>query len=190
MAGKPIPVAVGTRSGQIEVLEEFHNGKLWQLKVRCDCGNEKIINKSNFTSGKTTTCGCGPRGKPFPKEHGYSQTYAYNSWKKMMQRCYDPSDKDYAHYGARGIKVCEHWHSVENFVSDMGERLQGFSLERVDVNEGHKPGNCIWLPHALQAANRTDWQHTEEGRKAISDSRKKDWKEGVYASKVAAQRNS
>ena len=189
MAGKPTPVAIGTRSGQLEVVEEFHNGKLWQLRVRCDCGNEKVINKNNFTSGKTTTCGCGPRGKPLEKIHGLAGTRSYNSWKKMMNRCYKFDDPYFTNYGGRGITVCDRWHDVENFVADMGERTEGMSLERIDVDGNYEPRNCCWIPMGLQSKNRTKWQHTEEGRKAISDSRKKDWKEGVYASKVATQRN-
>ena len=176
-------VAEGTVSGKLVVTKLYRGEKAWMVEVQCECGTVKQLLKSNFSSGKTTTCGCGPRGKPFPKEHGYGGTLAYNSWKKMMQRCYNPDDRYFYCYGERGIKVCDRWHNVTNFVEDMGQRREGFSLERVDVNGDYTPGNCIWLPHFLQSKNRTDWQHTEEGRKAISDSRKQDWQNGVYARK-------
>lgn len=188
MAGKPTPVGIGARSGQLEVVEEFHNGKLWQVRVRCDCGNEKVINKNNFTSGKTTTCGCGPRGKPFDKIHGYGGTPVYNSWKKMMDRCYKPEDPYFKDYGGRGITVCERWHDVVNFVADMGERVIGLSIERINTNGNYEPANCCWLPVGLQSSNRRPWQHTPEGIKAIADSRKRDWQNGVYDDKVKKQR--
>jgi hypothetical protein len=180
-------IEVGTVSGKLTVTNIYRGPKQWMVEVNCECGNVKQIAKNNFASGKTTTCGCGPRGKPFPKEHGQGGTLAYNSWKKMMQRCYDPLNKDYYCYGGRGITVIDRWHSVSNFVEDMGQRKEGFSLERVDVDKGYSKGNCVWLPHNLQSKNRTDWKHTEAGIRAISDSRKQDWQNGVYTDKVAAQ---
>lgn len=181
-------IEIGTVYGKLTVTKMYRGEKFWMVEVVCQCGTVKQVSKSNFASGKTSTCGCGPRGTPFPKEHGLSTTLSYNSWKKMMQRCYDPMNQDFSHYGGRGIKVCQRWHSVTNFVKDMGERMRGFSIERVDVNADYSPDNCLWLPHEFQAKNRTDWRHTDEGKRLISESRKRDWKNGVYASKVAAQR--
>ena len=148
------PLAEGDVFGKLTVTKVFKEGVFYKATVECECGTVKDVFKSNLLKGTTTTCGCGPRGKPFPKDHGHSQTLAYNSWKKMMARCYDPENKDYKDYGGRGIKVIDHWHEVTNFVKDMGERKQGFSIERVDVNGDYSPGNCIWLPLALQSKNR------------------------------------
>jgi hypothetical protein len=184
---KFVEVVVGARSGKLTVIEVFRGPAAWQVKVRCECGNEKVMLKSNFTKGNARSCGCVPPGAAFEPKHGLAGTNSYNTWKKMMARCYNPADQDFRHYGARGIKVCERWQNVENFVADMGERAKGMSIERRDVNGNYEPSNCVWLPHGERPKNRTKWQHTEEGRKAISDSRKKDWKEGVYASKVEAQ---
>jgi hypothetical protein len=182
-----IDVVEGAVSGKLTVIRIHRdNGKL-EAEVKCECGNVKNVSKSNFASGKTTTCGCGPRGKPFEKEHGYGGTPAYNSWKKMMSRCYDPLNKDYRHYGGRGIAVCKRWHNVKIFIADMGQREKGFSLERIDVDKEYAPWNCIWLPHNLQPKNRTNWRHTEAGLLAISRSRMKDWRNGVYDAKVVAQ---
>ena len=30
-------------------------------------------------------------------------------WAAMMERCYDPSFKEYAHYGGSGVTVCDEW---------------------------------------------------------------------------------
>jgi len=38
--------------------------------------------------------------------HGMSHTVEYESWKHMRQRCSNPNDKRFEHYGARRIKVC------------------------------------------------------------------------------------
>jgi hypothetical protein len=170
---KATVLKVGSRSGKLEVFEVFRGPAMWQVKVRCDCGTEKIMSKSNFTKGNARSCGCVPPGTPFERKHGLSTTRSYNSWKKMISRCYDPDDRYFKNYGGRGITVCERWQDVENFVDDMGQRGKLMSIERLDVNGNYEPGNCIWLPHGLQSKNRTKWKHTPEGLKAISDARKK-----------------
>jgi hypothetical protein len=111
-------------------------------------------------------------------KHGLSRTPEYNSWKKMMYRCNNPENKDYADYGGRGIQVCERWHNVVDFYADMGQmpELEGsprMSIERVDVNGNYQPENCIWLPNSMQPKNRRPWKHTKDGIRRISESRKK-----------------
>ncbi|RLD04872.1 MAG: hypothetical protein DRI65_09915 [Chloroflexota bacterium] len=109
-------------------------------------------------------------------KHGLSQTQEYNSWKKMMYRCYKEADPDYKNYGARGIKVCEEWHDVRGFYDDMlgkwGECPKGFSLERVDVDGDYHINNCCWIPMSMQAKNRRPWKHTEQGLENIREARR------------------
>ena len=108
--------------------------------------------------------------------HGLSRTREYNSWKKMMKRCYDTADPYYANYGERGITVDERWHEVRNFYADMvdrwGERSAGYSLERVNVDGDYELTNCCWIPMGAQSKNRTKWKHTPEGLEAIAQARR------------------
>ena len=108
--------------------------------------------------------------------HGLSQTREYNSWKKMMFRCNNPEAPDYPNYGGRGIEVCERWHDVRNFCTDMvgrwGEREKGFTLERVNVEGNYEPSNCCWVPMGMQSKNRRPWKHTPEGLEAIAQARR------------------
>lgn len=105
--------------------------------------------------------------------HGLSRHSAYNSWKKMIQRCTDPKNQDYKYYGGRGIKVCDRWLDVRNFVEDMGERKKGWSIERIDVDGDYTPKNCFWIPMKYQAKNRRKWSHTEEGKRRIGEAQRK-----------------
>ena len=75
----------------------------------------------------------------------------------MRMRCENPNWHGYAHYGGRGITVCDRWlgrGGFKNFLADMGERPQGTSLDRIDVNGNYEPGNCRWATPSEQALNK------------------------------------
>ena len=51
--------------------------------------------------------------------------------------------------------MCDRWRNdFSLFALDMGERPDGFSIERIDVNGDYEPGNCIWIDKSLQIKNR------------------------------------
>lgn len=56
--------------------------------------------------------------------------------------------------------MCDRWlNSFSNFVSDMGHRPDGFTLERIDVNGDYSPDNCKWIPRAQQNLNKRTTKH-------------------------------
>lgn len=104
-----------------------------------------------------------PRPKGARKTHGHcyfdgkkQQSRTYTSWMSMHRRCCDPKTDSYPHYGGRGISVCERWDSFENFLEDMGECPDGFSIERKDVNGDYNLENCTWVLLEEQAFNRSN----------------------------------
>ena len=82
-------------------------------------------------------------------------TNAYKSWQNARARCTNPMNKDYKHYGERGLGMEPEWaQDFASFFADMGERLDGFTLERVDVNKGYVRGNCVWIEKSKQNNNK------------------------------------
>lgn len=59
-------------------------------------------------------------------KHGHAKrgftTATYQIWLNMKNRCVNPKNQAYHHYGGRRIKVCERWLEFKNFLSDMGEK--------------------------------------------------------------------
>lgn len=79
-----------------------------------------------------------------------------NSWYNMMSRCYNPKNAAYRNYGGRGIKVCEEWHSYENFKRDMKPMPKGKTLDRIDNDGNYCKENCRWATMKEQRANQRD----------------------------------
>ncbi len=79
----------------------------------------------------------------------------------MKERCTNPRLEQYARYGGRGIKVCERWigpDGFKKFISDMGLRPRGKSLDRINPNGNYEPGNVRWATAKVQANNkRSHW---------------------------------
>ena len=95
------------------------------------------------------------KGKESPNyKHGKWDHYLYKTWKNMMSRCYSESDHAYKNYGARGIKVCDRWHDINNFILDMHPKPEGKSLDRIDNQKGYCPENCRWASDTTQSRNR------------------------------------
>ncbi len=97
-------------------------------------------------------------------KHGLSQTLAYVSWYGARRRCHDSKYYQYKYYGGRGIKMCRRWFdSFERFFEDMGDRPDGFSLERVDNNGDYEPKNCCWIPCSDQSQNKRQYPVGKSG---------------------------
>lgn len=103
---------------------------------------------------------------------GHSNHPLYHTWHRMIMRCENIKCSDYKNYGYRGIKVCPRWRGVPmgfwNFVEDMGERPEGMTLDRENVNGPYSPDNCRWATKREQASNRR--QKNKTGFTGVSKS--------------------
>lgn len=86
----------------------------------------------------------------------YRQTTTYKRWLSMKKRVVDMSDAVWPYYGGKGITVCDRWRtSFDNFLADMGECPEGWTLDRIDPQKSYGPDNCRWATWSTQIRNRT-----------------------------------
>jgi hypothetical protein len=94
----------------------------------------------------------------------------YTTYRGMIQRCTNDTAKFYPYYGGRGITVCKRWLAVdgfENFVSDMGPRPEGQTLDRRNNMRGYTPGNCRWTDRTTQQLNQRTSRTNSSGHRGV-----------------------
>lgn len=198
---------MGNRYGRLIVIKQdgFKYGRFASWKCKCNCGNIKSIAGQSLRSGKTNSCGCLNReikrvqAISLNFKHGDTSGFIWSKeyivWHGMLQRCNNPNNKDYKHYGGRGIRVCERWlHSFRNFLNDMGRKPSSeYSIERMNNDFGYGPSNCCWATRKKQGHNRRtcrnitfsgktqilkEWAHELQISPTTLDYRLKKWQIG------------
>ena len=118
------------------------------------------------------------------ERHGMSYTKIYGVWHGMLQRCENPNNIAFKNYGARGIKVCDEWHTFINFnewAKNSGYQ-EDLTIDRIDTNGDYEPSNCRWVNRYIQNSNtrRNHYIEFNGKRQTISQ----------WAREIGIERNS
>ena len=78
---------IGDRFGHLTVIAK--NGR--KITCRCDCGNEKTVDRTNLRSGRTQSCGCkqgrAPSPAPIGEKYGMLTVIGYAGPRRLLCRC-------------------------------------------------------------------------------------------------------
>lgn len=122
----------------------------------CDCGKQSVVNSLKLRRGFTKSCGCVRAARVLNFVHGLAnKSRTYRTWKEMRNRCNNPNATQYKWYGGKGIRVCPEWDDYTVFLSDMGDRPEGKTIDRLDNSLGYSRSNCRWATPKEQAENNS-----------------------------------
>lgn len=169
----------GNKYGKLEVLYRTSNyvqpNGSWKSMwlCYCECGKYKPMMYSNLSKGILNSCGSCTMDfterfdiKSVPgisygesegignTKHGQSCNPLFNTWSSVMNRCYNKNNSGYEYYGGKGIKVCERWLNLDNFINDNTPLYKdGLTIDRIDTFKDYSPENTRWITLGEQSIN-------------------------------------
>lgn len=162
----PSSELIGKVYGQLTIIEDLgviqiKSAKRHCVRVRCSCGNSKVIFLSTLmkTKNPTLSCGCLLRKITADRnrKHDLCGHPLYYIWAGMIDRCYNHNARQYDDWGGRGIFVCDKWrHDFKAFYEwalSLGWQ-KGLDLDRQNNNDGYSPYNCRFVVRAVSNRNK------------------------------------
>lgn len=158
-----VEVTKGTVFGRLTVQEDLgvDTKSSRKVLVSCECGSAPFSVRYNaIATGHTQSCGCLQKEVAYQlkAKHMMSDRPEYDSWQSMKERCRNSNTVGYENYGGRGITYDPEWESFEAFYADMGDRPEGMTLDRINVDGNYSKENCRWATKGVQSFNRRKQQ--------------------------------
>ena len=147
----------GNKFGRLTAIKPSGRTKagavIWECL--CDCGTKKEVVSGSLINGDTKSCGCYGKEHPSHLKHGGKGKRLYEIWKGMNERCNTATSCSYAHYGGRGIRVCEEWGDYPTFRdwSIANGYTDKLTIDRINNDGNYEPLNCRWSTMKQQARN-------------------------------------
>lgn len=176
---------LGRKFGKLTITEVYstdgtYTGTLFLCK--CECGNTaiKCLNSLKRKCKLPKSCGCS-----YMTHKGLTTTHKrlYNTFLHIKDRCYNPDNVKYKHYGFRGIQLCNEWKcSFENFLnwSLSNGYAENLTLDRIDTNGNYGPNNCRWVDMHIQVINRNMNKNNTSGYVGVTWDKSRDkWQSSI-----------
>jgi hypothetical protein len=168
---KPRKDRTGTSTPTGIIFVGYLGNSLW--RVNYSCGHQNDVPAGAVLASKTGLCNNCSNRIPTTLEHGHAprsgESNTYSSWLSMRRRCNSPDNNRYQHYGGKGVTVCDRWDkSFPDFLKDMGECPEGYSIDRIDITKGYCKDNCQWSNDVVQANNKSNVKLISNGLESWS----------------------
>lgn len=122
----------------------------YRYNCLCDCGNKVVVAGNAMSVGNTKSCGCQHK-----RLLGFGSSSFGQSWRDMKRRVNNKNCVSFKHYGKRGISMDSRWLDFKCFYADMYPGyIDGYSIERIDVNGPYDKENCMWVSRGKQNYNK------------------------------------
>lgn len=142
---RPIENLAGRKFGRWTVLrlseQSIPGDARWVCRCSCAKGAIKHVLHRSLKHEHSKSCGC--LGRERLTKHGMWRSYTYASWQAMIDRCEREGHQAYSNYGGRGVKICSGLRKTfKGFLSVVGERPRGLTLDRKNNNLNYSCGAC------------------------------------------------
>lgn len=145
---------VGTRIGLYDVLYECDsksNDGHRMFHVKCsECGWESNVqmHRIKMLSKKCKHINLAGQYSTDKAKIIWNNKRIFKIYQGMIQRCYNPNNKNFTDYGGKGIGICEDWlnnpKSFEDWAISHGYE-NDLTIDRIDSNKNYCPDNCQWI---------------------------------------------